>query len=103
MSDADPTETPAAAPARRGWGYTLLKCFLSTMTLAALGAAGVFFLLRGAEAPWFIPEAVFAWLHGAFWPVAMAVGAVLGGLLGLPLSVLIVIADASRGRLKKLR
>jgi len=70
---------------------------------AALGALGLWMLLHRIEAPWFIPRVVFAWLVEKVAPIAAWVGAVLGAFMGFLAAVVVVIRDARKGRLSRLR
>ena len=86
-----------------GWLWTLGKCVALLVIGAGLGALGVWMLLHRIEAPWFIPRALFAWLMERVGPFAAWLGAALGALLGLLASVAVVIRDARKGRLPKVR
>ncbi len=85
----------------RGWGRTLLKCLLTMLALAGLGALALWWLLNHLELPWFIPRALIEWIMEHVRPVALAVGAALGALAGLLASVGIVVWDARKGRLSR--
>lgn len=91
----------ARSAERRGWGYTLLKCTIAVVALAALGAGSLWWLLNHIELPWFIPRELVAWIMEHVRPVALLLGAALGALAGLLTSVLIVVWDARRGRLSR--
>jgi len=93
--------TPTDAKDRRGWGWTLARCGLATVLLAALGAAALYWVLGALTPPWWVPKPVLDWLFETVRPYALLVGALLGGALGLPTSVLIVVRDARRGRLSR--
>jgi hypothetical protein len=74
-----------------------------TGTFAAVGAASLWWLLHRVGAPWFIPEVVFAWLVEVVAPYAAWVGGFVGLFFGFIASVIVIVVDASRGRLSKLR
>ncbi len=95
-------EAPIPGGGRRGWGWTLARCGLATAILAVLGAVGLYWLLGAWTPPWWVPGPVLDWLFDTIRPYALLVGAFLGALLGLPVSVLIVVFDARRGRLTRL-
>jgi hypothetical protein len=87
---------------RRGWAWTLGRCGLATALLAALGAGVLYFLLTRLTPPWWVPQPVLEWLLTTVRPYALLLGALLGGALGVPVSVVIVVRDARRGRLSRL-
>jgi len=86
---------------RRGWPWTLLKCLLTVLALAGLGALALWALLNGIEPPWFVPRPVLEWIMEHVRPYALWVGAFLGALLGMLASVGIVVYDARKGRLSR--
>lgn len=86
---------------RRGWAWTLGRCGLATALLAAVGAGALYFLLTRLTLPWWVPEPVLAWLLATVRPYALLLGALLGGALGVPASVAIVVRDARKGRLSR--
>jgi hypothetical protein len=88
---------------RRGWLWTLGKCAVLLAVCAGLGALGLWMLLHRIEPPWFVPRAVFVWLVERAGPFAAWLGAALGAFAGFLASVAVVMRDARKGRLSKLR
>jgi hypothetical protein len=95
--------TPQEKKGRRGWPWTLFKCAMLFAAFAGLGAVGLWMLLHRIEPPWFIPRVVFAWLVEKAAPFAAWIGAALGAFVGFLGSVVVVIRDARKGRLSKVR
>ncbi len=96
-------EAPSAPkrPRRHGWRRTLLKCAILVVSLGALGAGGLWWLVHHVGAPWFIPRFIFEWLVANAAPYALWIGGVLGAVVGFFGSVLVILIDAARGRLSK--
>lgn len=90
---------------RRGWTWTLIKCGATTLTLAIAGTVALVALLRSllGRLPGWLPESwtrwLFEWLLAHIW----FVGPVIGALVGLLVSAGIVVIDAKRGRLTRVR
>lgn len=96
--------TPPSPPkGRRGWPWTLFKCAMLFAGFAAFGAVAIWMLLHRVEAPWFIPRIVFAWLIEKVAPYAAWIGGAIGAFFGFLGSVVVVIRDARKGRLSKVR
>ncbi len=104
MHDDPRSPAPPPRPSwRRGWTYTLARCALLIGTLALLGGGGLWWLLHHVAPPWFVPRVVFEWLVATVAPYAAWVGAALGVVVGFFGSIGVVILDARRGRLSKVR
>ncbi len=88
---------------RRGWLYTLFKCSLLMASLAAVGAGALWWLLHRVSPPWFIPRPVFEWLVDTLAPYAAWIGGALGAFVGFLGSLGVVVYDARKGRLSKVR
>lgn len=99
MSDDRSTEKPV----RRGWSYTLFKCAALMGTTGGIGALALYLLVRSVEVPWFIPKPVYEWLLHTVGPWAAVIGAVLGVLVGALGSVGVIVYDARKGRLSRVR
>lgn len=88
---------------RRGWPWTLLKCAIVFALFATAGAVSLWWLLHQVEAPWFIPRVVFEWLLSKVAPYAAWIGGAVGAFVGFLASLGVVIVDAKRGKLSKVR
>lgn len=99
----DDPRSRSKATGRRGWPWTLLKCAIVLGLFAAAGAASLWWLLHQVDAPWFIPRVVFAWLVAKVSPYAAWIGGAVGAFVGFLASLGVVIVDAKRGRLSKVR
>ena len=102
MSDLESPPPPSVPSVRRGWSWALTKCFFVTLFTTLGGALGMWALARWFELPWYLPKPVYDWLMENVIPIAPYIGAFLGALLGLGLSVLVILTDAMRGKLSKI-
>jgi hypothetical protein len=90
---------------RRGWTWTLIKCGVATLVLAVAGTLALIAVLRNLldRLPGWLPESwsrwLFEWILGHVW----FVGPVIGVLVGLLVSAGIVVVDAKRGKLTRVR
>jgi hypothetical protein len=96
-------ETPTPSTRRNGWFWTILKCLILMAVLAAGGALALHLLMEKVVPPWFVPRAVFEWLMEHVRPYALVLGAAAGGFVGFLGSVGVVIWDARKGRLTRVR
>jgi hypothetical protein len=97
----EPTTPEAPSTRRPGWSWTLLKCLILTAVLAAGGALALHLLLASVVPPWYVPKPVFEWLMQNVRPIALWLGAALGGFVGFLGSIGVVVFDARRGKLTR--
>ena len=97
------TNTPPAW--RTGWTWTLIKC-ATTIAAAAVAASGVLFWLISKlleKLPGWLPASwarwAFEWLLSHLW----FIGPIVGVFVGLIVSAGIVLVDAKRGKLTKIK
>jgi hypothetical protein len=90
---------------RQGWTWTLIKCAIVNVTAALLGGVALLWFIRRVldKLPGWLPEAWVRWLGDWVLRHVWFVGPVLGLLVGLVVSVGVVIYDAKKGRLTKLK
>jgi hypothetical protein len=111
VSDRDSSPETASAPAprfpsrRRGWTWTLVKCAVAMITAALVATVALVAFLRSLLGwlPGWLPNSWAEWLFTWMLKHVWFVGPILGLLIGALISVGIVVVDAKRGRLTRIR
>jgi hypothetical protein len=74
------------------------------MAVSIGGFAGLlWWLVQSWDAPWWLPKEVYDWILSRGGLAAAVLGGLLGGVLGFFTSVFMVLWDARKGRLTRVR